>query len=272
MLRFTRNDELNRATSNPDGRSKLREKRKKIKMKAMVFAAGLGTRLQPLTNDKPKALVEINSIPLLEIVLKKIIKSGFDEIIINVHHFAEQIISFLKEKNNFGVDIFVSDESEQLLDTGGGLKKASWFFDDGKAFLVYNVDVLSDIDLMDFYNFHIQSDSLATLAVRNRETSRYLLFNKDNILCGWKNIKTGEVKLARPEEKNVSPIAFSGIQIIDPRIFDFINQEGKFSIINSYLELAKIHKISAYNHDETIWMDLGRKENLIEAGKLIDGI
>ncbi|MCF8297025.1 MAG: nucleotidyltransferase family protein [Saprospiraceae bacterium] len=241
-------------------------------MKAMIFAAGLGTRLQPITNNIPKALVELKGTPLLEIVIKKLISFGFDEIIVNVHHFADLVTDFLKTKNNFGIKIEISYEQDLLLDTGGGLKKASWFFNDSKPFLVYNVDVLSDIDLQDFYNFHIQSKSLATLAVRNRETSRYLLFNKENILCGWKNIKTGEIILARSNEKNLTPIAFSGIQIIDPKIFKFINQDGKFSIINSYLELAKKHKISAYNHDDTIWMDLGKIENLIEAEKLIDKI
>lgn len=238
----------------------------------MIFAAGLGTRLLPLTNNKPKALVEIKGTPLLEIVIKKLIYSGFNEIIVNVHHFADLVIDFLKSKNNFGIQIKISDEREMLLDTGGGLKNASWFFNDNKPLLVYNVDVLSDIDLQEFYNFHMQSESLATLAVRNRETSRYLLFNKESILCGWKNIKTDEVIISRPNEKDLIPIAFSGIQIIDPKIFDLINQNGKFSIINSYLELAKNHRIICYNHDNNIWMDLGKKENLIEAEKLIDKI
>jgi NDP-sugar pyrophosphorylase family protein len=238
-------------------------------MKAMIFAAGLGTRLKPLTDNKPKALVEIKNIPLLQIVLTKLKDYGFDEVIINVHHFADKIIDYLESKNNFGIHIQISDERDLLLDTGGGLKKASWFFNDGKPFLVYNVDVLSDIDFHKLYRTHLLTNSFVTLAVRNRESQRYFLFNKENILCGWKNIKTGDTKITRQSESQLKPLANSGIQIIDPRIFNLMPDEKVFSIIDLYLKLAPDYKISAFIHDENYWLDLGKKENLAEAEKLL---
>jgi NDP-sugar pyrophosphorylase family protein len=238
-------------------------------MKAMIFAAGLGTRLKPLTDNKPKALVEIKNIPLLQIVLTKLKDYGFDEVIINLHHFADKIIDYLESKNNFGIHIQISDERDLLLDTGGGLKKASWFFNDGKPFLVYNVDVLSDIDLHKLYRTHLLTNSLVTLAVRNRESQRYFLFNKENILCGWKNIKTGDTKITRQSESQLKPLANSGIQIIDPRIFNLMPDEKVFSIIDLYLKLAPDYKISAFIHDENYWLDLGKKESLAEAEKLL---
>ncbi|MBN1462488.1 MAG: nucleotidyltransferase family protein, partial [Paludibacteraceae bacterium] len=163
-------------------------------MKAMLFAAGLGTRLKPLTDTMPKAMVPIAGKPLLEHVIKKLIAAGFNEIIINVHHFSEQIVSFLKANNNFGVRIELSDESDLLLETGGGIKKAAAFFDDGMPFLVHNVDILSDVDLCALYNSHVQQNAMASLLVSKRATSRYLLFNAENNLQGWINEKTGETK------------------------------------------------------------------------------
>ena len=159
-------------------------------MRAMILAAGLGTRLKPLTENKPKALVEIKGVPLLEIVIINLIKNGFTDIIINVHHFANQIIEFLKLKNNFNVNIEISDEINKILDTGGGIYHAKWFLEKSKAFLVYNVDIISDINLVELYNAHLQSDSIATLATKNRETSRQLLFDKDNNHIG--NVKIEE--------------------------------------------------------------------------------
>lgn len=236
-------------------------------MKAMIFAAGLGTRLKPLTDNKPKALVEVKNIPLLQIVLLKLKNSGFDEVIVNVHHFADKIIEYLKSKNNFGMHIDISDERELLLNTGGGLKKASWFFNDGKPFLVYNVDVLSDIDLHKLYRTHLLSNSTITLAVRNRDSQRYFLFDNENILCGWKNIKTGETIITRQSESKLKTLANSGIQIIDPQIFNLMPDEKVFSVIDLYLKLAPDYKITAFNHDDTYWLDLGNKENLEIAEK-----
>ncbi len=238
-------------------------------MRAMIFAAGLGTRLKPITDTKPKALVEVKNTPLLEIAINKLKNSGFDEIIVNVHHFADMIIEFLKSKNNFGIRIEISDERDLLLDTGGGLKKASWFFDDDKPFLVYNVDILSDIDLQKMYSFHQLLNSIATLAVRNRSTQRYLLVDDDNLICGWQNTKTGEVKKARETTSSLHQLAYSGIQIVDPRILSLMPEEKVFSIINFYLSIASKEKITAFKHDETYWLDLGKVESLEKAEKLL---
>ena len=235
-------------------------------MKALIFAAGLGTRLKPLTDIKPKALVEVNGITLLEHTINKLKNAAVDEIIVNVHHFADQIKTFLKLKNYFNINIEISDESEQLLDTGGGLKKASWFFNDNKAFFVYNVDVISDINLRELYQYHINNNSLATLAVKHRETSRYFLFDQALQLCGWKNIKTNEVKISNESAKNLTPLAFSGIQLVNPDIFKLIIETGKFSLTETYLSLAKHNKISGYRHDNDFWLDLGKAE-MIKKGE-----
>ncbi|MFH2094181.1 MAG: nucleotidyltransferase family protein [Bacteroidota bacterium] len=238
-------------------------------MRAMVFAAGLGTRLRPITDNTPKALVKVNGKPMLENVLRRLIRFGFEEIIINVHHFADQVCEFLENNKNFGIDISISDESDYLLDTGGGLKKARWFFDN-KPFIVHNVDVITDLDLRKIYKFHISQDAIVTLAVRNRKTARYFLFDKENNLCGWKNFETNETKIARMPRSKLIPIAFSGIQAISPEIFDYMDRDGAFSITDVYLKLAADNKkIAAYNHDDTFWMDLGRPENIIEAEKII---
>ncbi len=234
-------------------------------MKAMIFAAGMGTRLQPLTANKPKALVEVGGTPMLEIVIRKLILQGFNELIINVHHFAEQVVDFLNKNNNFGVSITVSDETDLLLDTGGGLKKAAWFFDDGKPFLVHNVDVLSNIDLQFLLHYHVcQPEALATLAVKDRFTSRSLLISDEGYLTGWRNNKTGETKISRPNQSPI-PIAFHGIQIISPAMLPLIDEQGVFSLTNVYLRLAQHYLINTYRNDNDIWMDLGSIENLKKA-------
>ncbi len=231
----------------------------------MILAAGFGTRLKPLTDTKPKALIEINEMTLLEIVLRRLKKYGFEEVIINVHHFAEQIIEFLKEKECCGVKISLSDESEKLLDTGGGLKKTGWFFNDKTPFVVHNVDVISDLDLINLYEAHQNSNSIITLAVRNRKSSRYLLFDENDRLCGWENMNTGERKIMINTDSQLVQKAYSGIQVLNPEIFDLMPEKEVFSIIDFYLELAKEHKITSYNHDETLWLDLGKIDNLEEA-------
>lgn len=230
-------------------------------MKAMIFAAGKGIRLKPLTDNTPKALVKINEIPMLEHVIIKLKNSGVSEIIINIHYLADQIIDFLKEKNNFGIRIEISDERNQLLDTGGGLKKASWFFDDNKPFIVHNVDVVSNIDLKQMIDYHMKTNALATLAVRNRNTSRYFLFNKENNLCGWENVIKSERIITKPAEKYNS-LAFSGIHIINPEIFHYFKYDNAFSIVETYLELSKNQLIIAYNHSNDYWFDIGKPENL----------
>lgn len=236
-------------------------------MKAMIFAAGLGTRLKPLTNDRPKALVEVNGVPLLEITIKRLVQCGFNEIIVNVHHFPEKMKDFLKNGDRFGADITISDETDELLDTGGGLKKTEWFFNDNKPFLVHNVDIISDINLTDLYQFHINSGSLSTLAVRNRKTSRYFMFDDKNYLCGWKNMNTHEIRITRRPNSKLKSLAFSGIHVISPEIFSFINSRGKFSITETYIDLAFRHKIAGYIHDDSLWMDLGKPES-VQAAEL----
>lgn len=233
----------------------------------MIFAAGLGTRLQPLTNHLPKALVKLNKKPLVQILIEKLIKEGYDEIIINVHHFSKLLIDFIRSHQNFGIRIIISDESGQLLDTGGGLKKASWFFDDNKPFLVHNVDVLSNINLSDLMNYHKKNKALATLAVKKRSTSRYLHLDDHNRLCGWENIKTGE-RIDVVQKEHATRFAFSGIHIIDPKLLQLLDEEDCFSIINVYLKLAGENRIIGYDHTDGLWLDVGNKENLQKAEKI----
>lgn len=231
-------------------------------MKAMILAAGRGTRLRPLTNYQPKALVKVAGVPLLELVIRQLIRHGCRDIIINVHHFGDQILQFLQKKEHFGINIAISDEMDELLDTGGGLKKASSFFDDGKPFILCNTDILSDLDLRAFYEDHCQSDAIATLAVQWRETSRYLLFDQEMVLNGWGNIKTGEIKLPRQKSDALQMLAFSGIHVIDPRFFEFFPEEQKFSIIDTYLNVSKSETIRGYRCDGQQWMDVGKKSSL----------
>lgn len=239
-------------------------------MKAMILAAGLGTRLRPLTNYQPKAMVEVNGKPLIEIIIRRLKKYGFNDIIINVHHFADQITKFLKKKNNFGVNIMISDERDQILETGGGLKKAASFFND-EPFLLCNTDILSDVDLGKVYQAHITSKALATLVVRKRATSRYFIFDESNTLYGWMNVKSGEIKMPRSAHGNFKMLAFSGIHIISPEIFDLMKEkEGFFSIIDVYLEAANSQLIKGFEHNDGLWLDVGKRENIVEAAKIID--
>lgn len=240
-------------------------------MKALILAAGLGTRLKPITQNIPKALAKINDLTLLEILIIRLKKYNITDVIINVHHFADQVIEFAEKNNHFGINIQFSDERGELLDTGGGIKKVQWFFDDKSPFLVHNVDVISTIDLDELYEYHKRSESMATLAVRDRKTSRYFLFDQQNVLCGWKNVSTGEEIITR-ETSLINPLAFSGIHIISSEIFELIERSGKFSIVEEYLRLSNNYKISAYNHNNTHWMDLGKVENLEQASKIIDQI
>lgn len=230
-------------------------------MKAMIFAAGLGTRLRPLTNDRPKALVEVHGKTLLQHAIEHLKSFGITNIVINIHHFGQKVLDLLEKHQNFGCELTVSDERDVLLETGGGLKKAAQYFKKESAVLVYNVDVLSNINLEKMLKYHYQHQALATLATRNRQSSRYLLFDKNQTLCGWTNTKTNEVKRMRS-----TPIthhyAFSGIHIINPQLLNLMTQEGKFSIITTYLNLASEHKIIAYPHDSDYWFDVGKPERL----------
>lgn len=237
----------------------------------MIFAAGLGTRLKPLTDTMPKALVPVGGKPLLQHTLEKLKLSGFDEIIINVHHFAEQIIDFVEQKNHFGIRIVFSDEREMLLDTGGGIKKASWFFDDDQPFLVHNVDILSNIDLHDLYAFHLKTHSPATLVCSRRQTSRYLLFDGENHLKGWINEKTGEVKSPFPnfDPKVHQKLAFSGIHMLQPVVFHYMkNFPDQFSIIDFYLSICNGDAPSCLIPKNLQLIDVGKPDSLSEAEKM----
>ncbi len=227
-------------------------------MKAMILAAGLGTRLQPITNTIPKALVKIGNTPLLEYSVKKLLHYGFNEIIINVHHHPNKILGFLKENNYFGAHISISDESDMLLDTGGGLKKAGDFFRGNEPFLIYNCDIITDLDLSKFYNFHLDQHALCSLAVSKRESSRYLLFDNENRLCGWENKKTGEVINARNTNSGFYPMAFSGIHILNPDAIQLLPDKNVFSLIEFYLMIASDYKIKGFDHSYSRWFDIGK--------------
>lgn len=239
-------------------------------MKAMIFAAGLGTRLRPLTDTLPKALIPVGGQPMLAHVLLRLKSFGFNDVMINVHYFAGQIISFLRKQRNFGMNIQISHERDELLDTGGGLKHAAWFFDDGQPFLAHNVDTLTDLDLAALYQAHLASQALATVAVKQRPGSRFLLFDRNNRLCGWKNTATGEIRLSRATpEAELTPLPFSGIHVIDPKIFALMPEQPVFSLTPFYLDAAARHDILAFRHDDSAWIDIGRKEQLARAEEML---
>ncbi len=239
-------------------------------MKAMIFAAGLGTRLRPLTENLPKALVEVDGMPLLEITIRRLKYFGIREVVVNIHHFGELILGFLEHHRYFGIDISISDERGLLLDTGGGLKKASAHFQ-GAPFLVHNVDILSSIDLRELYEAHLASGALATLAVRGRPGSRHLLFDKQGRLAGWRHNRTGEQRISRPAQE-YEPLAFSGIYMLSPRIFQFMPEEPVFSIIDVFLEAAKRETLLAFRHDESLWLDVGKAKAMEKAEAMIKDI
>jgi NDP-sugar pyrophosphorylase family protein len=234
-------------------------------MKAMILAAGLGTRLRPLTDDRPKALVEVGGRTLLEVTLARLRSFGIRDVIINVHHFADKVVEHLKRNDDFGMRIAISRE-DVLLDTGGGLKRAGYFFiDSGEPFILHNVDVISTIDLERMVSFHAANNALATLAVQQRESSRYLLFDEQSQLCGRRFVRENRDEIARPAEHS-RQFAFSGIHVISPRLLPMMSEQGVFSIIETYLRLASQgEKIAAFRADEYYWRDLGKPESLIAA-------
>jgi N-acetyl-alpha-D-muramate 1-phosphate uridylyltransferase len=238
-------------------------------MKAMIFAAGLGTRLFPLTQSKPKALVELNGKTLLEITIRKLLSFGYTEIVVNVHHHASLVVEYLEKNNGFGARICISDESDLLLDTGGGLKKAGEFLSGTEPFIIHNVDILSDINLSEMRNQHLAAmdGRLATLFVNGRESSRAFLVNDENRLCGWRNSKTGETRIPVPSTK-LQPVSFCGIHIIEPAIFQKIEMDGVFSMVDLYLALCMTNNIACWKNDTVKWMDVGTIENLKQAEKM----
>ena len=237
----------------------------------MIFAAGLGTRLKPLTGHMPKALVPVAGKPMLEHVIGKLKSAGFDEIVINVHHFAHQIIDFLKAKDNFGIQTWISDDSEELLDTGGGIKKAAPYFDE--PFLVHNADILSNIDLKAMYNYHLTSSNDATLLVSPRKTVRYLLFDEGNRLQGWVNKDTLQTKpegfVYHPEVQK--EYAFGGIHVISPTLFKYMGDgwTGKFSIMDFYLRTCHEAQLGGYVKEDLQLIDIGKLDTLAKAEDFI---
>jgi len=233
-------------------------------LKAMILAAGLGTRLRPLTDDRPKALVEVAGRTLLEITLLRLRGFGVREVIVNVHHFGDMVVDYLKKNGDFGMRVEISRE-EVLLDTGGGLKKAAWFFLEGSGdepFVLHNVDVISTIDLGRMAQFHRENQALATLAVQDRETSRYLLFDEQGQLCGRRAGRDAAPEMVR-DAGEVQALAFSGVHLISPQFFSRMTEDGIFSIIPTYLRLAGLgEKILAFRADEYYWRDLGKPENV----------
>lgn len=232
-------------------------------MKAMIFAAGLGTRLKPFTENHPKALAIVNRKPLLQRNIEYLKSFGIDEVVINVHHFADQIIEFLEENNYFGIKITISDETDQVLETGGGLVKAKTNFDED--FLVMNVDILTDLHLTNFIKAHQENKALVTLAVSDRNSSRKLYFNDKKELKGWQNLKTEEEIKAVDSLDDLNDLAFSGIHVINPALFDKITETGKFSIMKVYMDLMKTESIIGFNHSGGILIDVGRPESVLEA-------
>ncbi|MEO8762812.1 MAG: sugar phosphate nucleotidyltransferase [Ginsengibacter sp.] len=244
-------------------------------MKAMILAAGLGTRLKPFTDSHPKALAIINGKTLLQRNIEYLAQFGIKDLIVNVHHFRNQVKTLIEKNKGFGSDITISDESNAILETGGGLKKAEWFFNDSNLpFALINVDVLTDMDLGEMIDQHNKLKPLATIAVTSRKTSRYFLFDEMPNLCGWKNEQTGEQKISR-EATAFTQKAFSGIHVISPEIFSLIKtsalpsgEKDKFSMVDVYLELAKTHNITAFDHSNTKFIDVGKPESIAIAEKI----
>ncbi|MEX6686100.1 nucleotidyltransferase family protein [Danxiaibacter flavus] len=235
--------------------------------KALILAAGLGTRLKPWTDHHPKALALVNGKSLLQRNVEFLQASGIKDIIVNVHHFADQVLRTIEENNGWGADISISDETNEVLETGGGLLKASPFFEDEENCIMMNADVLTDLDLASMIALHESSSALATLAVSNRQTSRYFLFNNNDELCGWRNNKTGEEKIKKPSD-NLAEKAFSGIHIINTRLFPLMHRNGKFSIVDVYLDLCATETIKAFDHSGRRFIDVGKPESIQQAEEM----
>lgn len=238
-------------------------------MQAMIFAAGLGTRLKPYTETMPKAMVPLCGKPLIWHLIQKLKSAGITHIVVNVHHFAEQIVDYLNQNKNFGITIEISDETNQLLDTGGGLKFAENLFLPKEPILIYNVDILSDIDINQLSEYHKSSGNIATLVTSNRETSRYMLFDNNNKLVGWTNRQTNEFKWCSGEKSHFAPLAFAGIHIVNPELLELITPNKKCSIIDEYLRIGSSHQIGSFQNNGKIWMDLGKPEQLKLAEEII---
>lgn len=231
----------------------------------MILAAGLATRLKPLTDHIPKALVRFNTVPLLHRVVNNIFDAGIEAIVVNVHHFPDQVINFLQEQKYYGGRVVISDEKEQLMDTGGAIIHAAWFLNDGNPFLVHNVDVYTNLNIKKLIDYHLKGNGLATIAVKDRPTSRSLLFDDQLQLIGWKHNETGEEIHLKDKQQVAYAYGNSCVQVIQSEFFKLVNLEGPFSLTESYLDLARDHTIRGFEHNDDYWFDLGRYENFNNA-------
>ena len=241
------------------------------KMNALILSAGLGTRLKPFTDNHPKALAPVNGKPVLQRNIEYLKHYGIINVIVNVHHFADEIKNVIKVNNGWGSNVIISDETNEVLETGGGIKKAGWFLEQTENCVVMNADILTDLPLNEMIDEHRMNMSMATLATTDRSSSRCLLFNSVNQLCGWRNIKTGEEKIPIPVETSRGlflPRSFSGVQVLNSQIFKLIRQQGKFSIIDTYLDLCGDQRITSYDHSNTKFMDIGTMEKLQQANDM----
>lgn len=235
----------------------------------MILAAGLGTRLKPFTDKHPKALALVNGKSLLQRNVEYLQQFGIYDVVINVHHFAGQIIDAINTNKGWGSKITISDESDEVLETGGGLKKAMLLLNGNENFILMNVDILTDLNLGAMINFHLQEKPLATLATTHRKTSRYFLFNDNSELCGWRNTETGAERIYRNAETYYQR-AFSGIHIINSRIFSLMHEEGKFSMVDVYLEASKTERIKSFDHSAGKFIDVGKPESIIKAAAIFE--
>ncbi|MBC7721110.1 MAG: NTP transferase domain-containing protein [Pedobacter sp.] len=238
-------------------------------VRGMIFAAGLGTRLKPFTDKHPKALAIVNGKSLLQRNVEYLQQHSITDVIVNVHHFADQIIEIINYNNGWGSNISISDEKDAILETGGGLKRAAWYFEGVENFVVMNADILTDLDLSFMIKQHINNKPLASLATTNRASSRYFLFDDNGYLCGWTNEKIGEERISKPSS-SMHKKAFSGIQIINQKLLPLITQVGKFSIVDVYLEIAKTHTIQGFDHSGSKFIDVGKPENIVLAESMFD--
>ena len=236
-------------------------------MKPMILAAGLGTRLKPWTDHHPKALAEVGGKSLLQRNIEYLQQFGIKEVIVNVHHFAGQIEEAIKRNDGWGSEITISDETAEVLETGGGLKKVAWYFKDENEFVLMNVDILTDLNLTAMIQQQQNSNALATLAVTERKTSRYFLFNSKDELVGWRNVNTGEEKMAK-QSFEVKQKAFSGIHVISSRLLEHLTMGGKFSMVDVYLQLANEHVIQAFDHSVSRFIDVGKPESIEKAEQM----
>ena len=236
-------------------------------MKAMIFAAGLGTRFKPWTDKHPKALALVNGKSLLQRNIEYLQQYNITDVVINVHHFANQIIDVVKKNKGWGSNIIISDESTEVLETGGGLLKARKLLEGDEPFITLNVDILTDLDLNKLLAFHHQHKPLISFAVINRKTSRYFLFDENNRLCGWRNTKTGEERISITKPQLIQK-AYSCVVVFEPKIFSLIKQTGKFSLVETYLDLASTHTILGYDHSNDRLVDVGKPESIAMAEKL----